>query len=304
LGSFPAFVDLEAGTLTDPIGGIHQFPSFDSIVTRDGKQILISTQADLDPRVGNADHTMDLFLYDLGSGQFSQVSETSGGIGTRPGNCYSYAPKVSQNGNVIAFGFAQFSGGGCQLDGPQRNEVDGFVFRFVRAARKRLGNRGPEFEAPPSVRVVAGETLTMRYIATDPDSDPISFYIQLVNDMDVPPGSDIEDHHDGTATFTWPTKPENVGDYRLRVAAFDEGGGEVFHDFTITVAPAGRPADCAGDCNGDQRVTIEELVAGVNVALDRDATTSCRRLDTDQNDRVTVDELVTATRRALGGCAG
>jgi hypothetical protein len=59
---------------------------------------------------------------------------------------------------------------------------------------------------------------------------------------------------------------------------------------------------CAGDCDGDGRVTVDELVTGVNIALDRAAIDACRALDTDSDGRVTVDELVRAVGNLLRGC--
>ncbi len=61
-------------------------------------------------------------------------------------------------------------------------------------------------------------------------------------------------------------------------------------------------AACTGDCNGDGEVTVDEILVGVNVALDRTALPTCPSLDGDQNGRVTVDELISAVRAALQGC--
>ena len=59
---------------------------------------------------------------------------------------------------------------------------------------------------------------------------------------------------------------------------------------------------CPGDCNNDGEVTIEELVLGVNIALAQRGATACPALDVDGNESVTVDELVRAVRSALEGC--
>lgn len=59
---------------------------------------------------------------------------------------------------------------------------------------------------------------------------------------------------------------------------------------------------CDGDCNGDQRVTVSELVTGVAIALDRAALDQCATIDRDGNGRVSVDELVAAVGSALGDC--
>jgi hypothetical protein len=62
------------------------------------------------------------------------------------------------------------------------------------------------------------------------------------------------------------------------------------------------PPVCAGDCNESGMVTVEELVRGVNIALDRAAVSLCTALDTDADGRVTVNEVVGAVNAALRGC--
>ncbi len=60
---------------------------------------------------------------------------------------------------------------------------------------------------------------------------------------------------------------------------------------------------CAGDCDEDGHVTVDELVAGIAMALGGGAGASCESLDLDDNGTVTVDEIVTAVNNALEGCA-
>ncbi len=60
---------------------------------------------------------------------------------------------------------------------------------------------------------------------------------------------------------------------------------------------------CQGDCDGDGRVTIDELMIGVSIGLGRQFPVSCQRLDADENERVAVSELVAAVHVALNGCA-
>ncbi|MFQ5668119.1 MAG: hypothetical protein ACE5I7_17025 [Candidatus Binatia bacterium] len=69
------------------------------------------------------------------------------------------------------------------------------------------------------------------------------------------------------------------------------------------VAAEARSGCCAGDCSGDGRVTIDELVVGVNIALGTTPVGQCRAFDTGADGVVTVDELVTAVNTALRGCA-
>ena len=55
----------------------------------------------------------------------------------------------------------------------------------------------------------------------------------------------------------------------------------------------------AGDCDGDLSVSIDELVAAVNIALETQRPSACPRADADGNGGVTVDELITAVGAAL-----
>jgi hypothetical protein len=295
-----ALFNMQNGGLSVPVVDLGNFTSFDSAITRDGGGVVISTEADLDARVGNADHNLELFYYDRASGAVQQITETRNGVGGSPGGCGSYRPSISHDGNVLVFGFARISVEGCNLDGPQRNEGDGFAFGFVRAVRKRPGNAEVVLDAVADQRVVAGDTVTLNLTAHDPDGDPISFFAQAKDGEDVPPGSTITDHHDGTATFTWPTRPADTGDHVLRVAAFDEGGGEMFQDVSISVVPHAA-SSCTGDCNGDHQVTVDELVTGVSIAMGTAPVTACPAYSSAA--AVTVADLVMAVNNALDGCA-
>ncbi len=59
---------------------------------------------------------------------------------------------------------------------------------------------------------------------------------------------------------------------------------------------------CTGDCNGDGQVAINELIRGVNIALDRATTESCPAFDSDGNSAITIAELVAAVGFNLEGC--
>jgi hypothetical protein len=278
-GAFASLADLETATVLSPIGGVTSLPSFDSVVSGDGRYVVVSAHADLDPRVGNADLTREIFVYDRVAGEFQQVSETTGGVIPSSGTCDLHEPSVNRDASVIGFSFFLLSGGGCGLAGPQRSEIDGMFLGRVRAVRKRPGNQPPLFQPATLARVQAGSELQLPLAATDPDGDPITFFAQAVDGTDVPPGSSIEDHHDGTATFDWPTRIEHAGLYQLRVAAFDEGGGEVFHDVAVAVCneileersddavieglfePSLPLACTAADRNADGRVTAADLAA-------------------------------------------
>jgi hypothetical protein len=57
-----------------------------------------------------------------------------------------------------------------------------------------------------------------------------------------------------------------------------------------------------GDCNGDGSVAVNELILGVNIALETAPLSECRAFDVDDNGEVSVAELVAAVNNALIGC--
>jgi hypothetical protein len=58
-----------------------------------------------------------------------------------------------------------------------------------------------------------------------------------------------------------------------------------------------------GDCDASDRVSVDELVRGVNILLDNQELSACPSFDRNASLTVTVDELVAAVGIALGdGC--
>jgi hypothetical protein len=62
------------------------------------------------------------------------------------------------------------------------------------------------------------------------------------------------------------------------------------------------PPACVGDCDGDQSVSINELIMAINLALDA-AMPPCAAADDNGDGVIGVEELVLAVRNALDGCA-
>jgi len=69
---------------------------------------------------------------------------------------------------------------------------------------------------------------------------------------------------------------------------------------TPTLTPTAPP--CVGDCDRNGLVTAADLMLGLNIALGRSTAAQCSLLDTSGDGVVTVDELLAAMNRALELC--
>lgn len=88
------------------------------------------------------------------------------------------------------------------------------------------------------------------------------------------------------------------------VSATEQGVSTVrFDDGVFTIAGVTPPpSSCAGDCNGDNNVAINELIIGVNIALGQAPLANCPSFDTNNNGSVAINELISAVNNALNGC--
>ena len=72
---------------------------------------------------------------------------------------------------------------------------------------------------------------------------------------------------------------------------------------TASPTPSIPPTSCAGDCNGDRAVTVNELITGVNIVLGSAALDTCRAFDRNGDGSVEIAELIQGVNALLGGCA-
>ncbi|MFI5395348.1 MAG: hypothetical protein ACHQ9S_07435 [Candidatus Binatia bacterium] len=70
-----------------------------------------------------------------------------------------------------------------------------------------------------------------------------------------------------------------------------------------SATPTAAPIPCTGDCNGNLRVTVDEILTMVNIALGNTPIASCTAGDANGDKQITVDEILTAVNNALNGCA-
>ena len=60
---------------------------------------------------------------------------------------------------------------------------------------------------------------------------------------------------------------------------------------------------CAGDCDGEGEVEINELIRAVNISLGFAPVSDCLAVDRDGSGTVSIAELIAAVRNSVEGCA-
>ena len=71
---------------------------------------------------------------------------------------------------------------------------------------------------------------------------------------------------------------------------------------TPTPTATETPVPCVGDCSTDGRVTIDELIKGINIALGFAVLGDCPTFDCNGDGEVTIDCLIKAVNATLRGC--
>jgi len=71
---------------------------------------------------------------------------------------------------------------------------------------------------------------------------------------------------------------------------------------TATAVPTGTVAACVGDCNGDGMVGINELILGVNIALELQPISACPAFDCQGTGTVPISCLIQGVSNSLNGC--
>jgi YVTN family beta-propeller protein len=70
---------------------------------------------------------------------------------------------------------------------------------------------------------------------------------------------------------------------------------------SLPMCIGGHPT-CVGDCGVDRQVTVDEILAMVNIALGNADVSGCQAGDVNGGGEITVDEILTAVNNALNGC--
>ena len=143
----------------------------------------------------------------------------------------------------------------------------------------------------PTDTVTATPTLT-----NTPGATPVSTAIRTKTPAQVPTASATSQPNAS------PTSPPSA----TVTAVAPPTATEAAPTSTATASPTGTASvgspSCVGDCNGDEEVTVDELISGVNIALGSASVDTCLPMDANGDREVTVDELIAAVNNGLLGC--
>jgi hypothetical protein len=99
-----------------------------------------------------------------------------------------------------------------------------------------------------------------------------------------------------------PATPQNNAGATHDLAATSPCGGNATPTPTVTGVPTGTVSACVGDCDDTGRVTVNELVRGVNISLGLQPLSSCESFDCQHNGMVGVNCLIQGVNNSLDGC--
>ena len=119
-------------------------------------------------------------------------------------------------------------------------------------------NRAPVL-APIGDRTVSvGETLTLQLSASDADGDTLNFGV-----TDLPAGASLDDHGDGTATFSWTPDSSQLGSVSIGFDVTDSGTPPLGDSERVTITVESSTTGCnggvAGDLDGDCDVDNDDF---------------------------------------------
>jgi hypothetical protein len=108
------------------------------------------------------------------------------------------------------------------------------------------GNQAPQFDpVPTGGEGAAGSEISFTIAAVDPDGHAVRFPLPLL-----PPGANLVDNLDGTATFTWRPGADQLGLFAIDFTAVDQGFPPLAASATATVQV--QQAESALSCGGGE----------------------------------------------------
>lgn len=252
-------------------------------LSADATKVAYIAANDLDPDVTNEDLEPELFLLDIASGTYEQMTDQA----NYP---FGAVPQMDGAANNVLLTGAGFINGTSLRPGT------------VHLHRRREGpNTNPRLMAPRNATIREGALSRVRLRASDADGDPLTFFAQSADPLNVPFQLDtsarLYDDGNGTADLTFEPRSNAQGTYRFVLAVFDDAGGIAEQPFTLTVAddlPEG-DADCDGTLDEADRELLVHMTFNPLLALDY----PCGLADANADGEIGAADLVAVSARLL-----
>lgn len=247
-----------------------------------GRWLAFGSAQDLDRRVGNEDLQGEIFLLDLQTREILQVTDTVRNI-LNP-----------------ALHAADWTGDTLVLEnGGDQNGTD-LLPLVSRALRIKAHSGKPTLQVPETISASEGRTTLVSLQAENPDGGPITFYMELTERRPLPlrrlsqvANYALVDLGNGNARAQFTPRHNEAGSYLLRAAAFNETGGVDVKEVTLVI----EDTQPEGDANCDGTLGREDVDALIGAIFDPQWRTKCLTADTNDDGRVSADDLLALIKK-------
>lgn len=201
------------------------------LLSADGASIAFGAIADLDPKVGNEDLNGEVFVFHIANGSFTQVTDTEWSPDCSRGGCFPNVIAVNGDASSLV-GVTAYASKNLSLP---------MLLPTMRLVPIKEGNGDPSLVVPSEITIPTGQASRIKLAASDPEGDTITFAADRVPWSPHARLQDLaryklEDHGDGTAEIQFSPSADEVGQYTIRVAAFDEHGGGTVKDIGLRIS--------------------------------------------------------------------
>ena len=218
------------------------------LISADGGKVAFVAGGDFDPAVTNEDLQPELFLLDVATGTYEQVTDQTH---------YPFHVNARMDGVARTF----LATGAGFLNGTS------LLPATVRIHPRRIGsNANPVLVAAPGhITIHEGQMTRIALQATDSDGDPLTFFTQFPDPLNTAlplfASATLSDRGDGTAELSFSPRYNEAGNYTVIVAVFDEAGGIAERSLAVTVEDDLIEGDA--DCDGRLDATDRESLVHV-----------------------------------------
>lgn len=168
----------------------------------------------------------------------------------------------------------------------------------VQVERENVPPNAPSAPVGKDV-VFSGEQVEYAVVATDPNGDSLRVTVDWGDATAPTLSASVPSGSKVTVGHTF----AQGGMFNIRAFATDSKGlvGSFSNAKSVQVIRPER-LNCIMDCNDDDEVTVDEIIVGTIISLGSRSISACTKADLDRSGTVTVDEIVRGIYNSLNGC--